>query len=280
MRVICRNGVSLAWEDQGSGIPILLIMGHRYSSRMWYPVSEDLHGLYRLISFDNRGSGQSGYRPTTTISEMVGDAIAVLDAAGVESAHIYGVSMGGSIAIELAIQHPTRVRSLILGCTMAKTSASTSPPRWLLKTVYGLPVRLLRLAAPKRHNQGYGDAASPDAIARDIRARADEPFNKPGILAQALAFRDYSVDIKYLRTTEIPTLVLHGTQDQVVPYRMGKELSDLIPHARMVTLQDCGHNYFVGGRQVSNNAVHHFIEEAERSRQGSRISSRSHSGTA
>lgn len=264
MRFLDRGGVRLAWNDRGDGPPILLIMGHRYSSRMWYPVYEGLGDRYRLISFDNRGTGQSGDRPRTTVAELTADALAVLDAAHVDTVHVYGVSMGGGIALEFAIQYPNRVRSLILGCTMAKTHDKRRTPKWLLNVVYRLPMPLIAAMATKRHKGGYGDAANDEAIARDKAMVADDPFSRRGVLAQALAISDYHVSHDAVRAVRTPTLVLHGTQDLAVPYESGRELSELIPGARLVTFEGCGHNYFVGARDAANTAVDQFIAAVER----------------
>ena len=137
MRYLERGGVRLAWNESGSGTPILLIMGHRYSSAMWYPLIEALGDRYRLIWFDNQGTGESGARKRTSVREMTNDALAVLDAAGVDSAHIYGVSMGGGLALEFGIRYPERARSLLLGCTMAKTADIPNRPAWRIRSRAG-----------------------------------------------------------------------------------------------------------------------------------------------
>ena len=263
MHYLDRGGVRLAWNDQGSGPPILLIMGHRYSARMWYPVFEGLGDRYRLISFDNRGTGQSGHRRRTSIADLTADALAVLDAANVERAHIYGVSMGGGIALEFAIRYPKRVRSLILGCTMAKTEETRRAPKWVLNILYRLPMPLIRAMGSKRYKEGYGDAAGDEAIARDKAMVAGDQFSRTGVLAQALAISDYHVSRDAVRAIAAPTLVLHGTQDLAVPYESGKELAALIPGARLVTFEQCGHNYFVGARDAANTAVDQFISSVE-----------------
>src|SRR5580658_7705572 len=91
------DGVRLHWDEQGSGTPILLVMGHRYSSAMWYPAIPALAAEHRVIWFDNRGTGESDTAPKVTLPQLAADALAVMDAAGVADAHIYGVSMGGVI---------------------------------------------------------------------------------------------------------------------------------------------------------------------------------------
>lgn len=266
MPFLDRGGVRLAWDDRGSGPPVLLIMGHRYSSRMWYPVFEDLGDRCRLVSFDNRGTGQSGDRARTSIAELTADPLAVLDAAGLDSAHVYGVSMGGGIALEFAIRYPDRARSLILGCTRAKTADVPSRARWLMGLIYRLPMPVLKAMASKRFKGGYGDAAPDDAIARDRAVLDSDPFSRRGVLAQALAIADYTVSEADVRAVRAPTLVLHGTQDLAVPYAEGQALAAMIPGARLVTFPDCGHNYMVGARQAANAAVEAFIQEVERAR--------------
>lgn len=263
MRILDRGGVRLAWEETGSGTPILLIMGHRYSSGMWYPVLEGLGDRYRLIYFDNRGTGQSGHKGRTSIAELTEDARAVLDAAGLESAHVYGVSMGGGIALEFAIRFPDRVRSLILGCTMAKTPDIPPKPRWLLNILYRLPTPLLKALATKTHKGGYGDAAPDEAIARDRSVLEKDPFSRRGVLAQAIAINDYSVTRDQVGAVTVPSLVLHGTQDLTVPFEAGKALSEMLPDARFVALEGVGHNYFVGAGEAANAEVDRFVRDVE-----------------
>ncbi|VXB66563.1 alpha/beta fold hydrolase [Brevundimonas sp. G8] len=262
MPFVTNGGVRLHWQERGQGTPILLIMGHRYSSAMWYPINEAFSDRYRLISFDNQGTGQSGARNRTSVAEMAADALAVLDAAGVDSAHVYGVSMGGGIALEFGIRYPDRVRSLILGCTMAKTPDIKPKPKWLLTLFYRLSP-LLKGLASKTSKNGYGDAAPDDRIARDMAMLANDPFAMKGVIAQGHAISDYSVEADTVRSVTKPALVLHGVQDLVVLYEAGRRLSELLPNARLVTFEGIGHNYFVGAGERANAEVDRFIAEVE-----------------
>jgi pimeloyl-ACP methyl ester carboxylesterase len=146
-QVVDSDGVRIAWDEGGAGDPLLLIMGHRWSSRMWHPVLDRLRQSFRVVTFDNRGSGQSdqpaqGY----PLAAMTGDAVRVLDAAGIESAHVFGVSMGGVIAQDLAIAHGDRVRKLVLGCTgpVTRDRMRLTPGR---RIGYYLPDKLVNAAA-------------------------------------------------------------------------------------------------------------------------------------
>ncbi len=124
-----RPGATIHWEEQGAGSPLLLVMGTRMSSRMWYPILPLLARHHRVITFDNRGSGQSSPSKDFTITDLVDDALAVLDAAGVESAHVYGVSLGRRPRPRDGHAHPERVTSLILGCVGPKTEVTPESKR-------------------------------------------------------------------------------------------------------------------------------------------------------
>ncbi len=120
MAFVENQGARIYWDEQGQGEPVLLIMGLGYPSAMWHRIRPALAARYRTIALDNRGAGRSDMPPGPySIRLMASDAAAVLDAAGVESAHVFGVSMGGMIAQEFVLQYPQRVLSLILGCTAA-----------------------------------------------------------------------------------------------------------------------------------------------------------------
>src|SRR5262249_60235863 len=130
MAFTINQGCRIYWDEEGNGDPLLLIMGLGYPSVAWYRTRPVLAKEFRTIAFDNRGVGQSempsGPYP---IPLMASDAAAVLDAAGGESAAWFWISFGGMIAPEIALQNPKRVRSLILGCTPARSpTALPAPP--------------------------------------------------------------------------------------------------------------------------------------------------------
>src|SRR5690348_11921405 len=118
MGLAINNGAALAWRQRGEGPALLLVMGHRFSSQMWGWALEGLSSERRVIYFDNRGTGASDAPPGPySMQDLAGDAFAVMDAAGIRSAAVYGVSMGGMIAQQMALMSPERVSALILGCT-------------------------------------------------------------------------------------------------------------------------------------------------------------------
>ena len=165
------NGCRIYWEESGAGDPLLLIMGLGYSHDMWHRTRPAMADHYQTIVFDNRGVGKSDLPAGPySIAQMADDAAAVLDAAGVERAHVYGISMGGMIAQELALNHPERVRSLILGCTAcggAKAVPTAAPvmqtllDRAAMTPEEGVeamgPVHLQRVYAARPHRRGPRD---------------------------------------------------------------------------------------------------------------------------
>jgi pimeloyl-ACP methyl ester carboxylesterase len=167
------RGANIYWNEQGSGPPVLLIMGLSFTHEMWFRVLPVLSGYYRTIFFDNRGMGRSDVPPGPyRMRLMAQDAAAVLDAAGVSAAHVIGASMGGMIAQELALRHPSRVLSLVLGCT----SYGGLLARWpdFAKVPRNMPMRedarMSREAAliPLL----YSPSTSMELIEEDMRVRA------------------------------------------------------------------------------------------------------------
>src|SRR5260370_13197496 len=126
-------GARIHWDEEGSGAPLLLIMGLGWSSHAWHRTRPVLSEKYRTIALDNRGVGRSEAPPGPySIAQMAADATAVLNAARVNTAHIFGVSMGGMIAQEFALQYPNKVRSLILACTAAAGPHPVRPEQEVL----------------------------------------------------------------------------------------------------------------------------------------------------
>lgn len=255
-------GARLHWDATGAGTPVLLIMGHLYSSAMWYPLLPVLTKRHRVIWFDNRGTGDSDTTPVATIEEFAADARAVLDAAGVEKAHVYGVSMGGGIAAEFAMRYPERTASLTLGCTMLKTERTKLGLRGLL---YSLPLGVVRavlsrLMTPAR----YGSAAPRDAALHDIEMLKRDRFTMRGVKAQATAIANYATTReRAVSTLKMPVLVLHGDEDEAVPVEKGRELAALIPGARYVEFKGAGHNYLVAANDTSTKAFLDFIDAVD-----------------
>jgi pimeloyl-ACP methyl ester carboxylesterase len=250
-----RPGARIWWEQSGAGDPVLLIMGHAYGAGMWHRTVPELAASYRVIGFDNRGVGRSSDPPGPySVPLMADDALAVLDAAGAASAHVYGVSLGGAIALQLALDHPGRVRSLILGCTAA--SAGGVPRGALLTRARSLlPAAVLNRMAWKLL---YGPGTPADRRAEDqqiVRRTRSSGRGRRGQLAGAAGF-----DVTgRLAEIAIPALVLHGARDRIVPAANAHRLADGIAGARLVIFPDAGHAYITDVTQAANREVLRFL---------------------
>jgi pimeloyl-ACP methyl ester carboxylesterase len=135
MPVTTIDGVTIHYNETGEGEPLLLIMGYGMPGDAWLGSLPFLHG-FRCIYYDNRGTGRSD-KPAGpyTIVQMADDAAGLLDHLGIARAHVYGVSMGGMIAQELVLRHPTKVRSLVLGCTLCGGEHSVMGDPQIIETL-------------------------------------------------------------------------------------------------------------------------------------------------
>src|SRR5579884_4363720 len=237
MPFVERDRCRIHWEAVGTGTPVLLVMGAVYSSRMWHPTVPALSQRHRVITFDNRGTGQSTATRTASIGDMARDALAVLDAAGEGSAHVYGASLGGVVALELAFQAPERVRSLVLGCTGILSADKPRAPR-IVNTMLRVIPRQMRVNATR-----YGPACPPERAAANQAVLREDVAKKGALVAQQNALRAYAAEPAAVAALDMPALVLHGTQDPIVPLAWGRELAATLPNARIVTYDGAGHNY-------------------------------------
>lgn len=260
------NGVRLHWDERGpleadaSASTIVLIMGHLYSSALWYPVIPELSRRHRVIWFDNQGTGESGWRKTTSVAEMAGDALAVMDAAGVGRAHLFGVSMGGVLVLEVYRQQPGRVASLTVGCSGVLTADKPRMPGWA-RIIYHTPRWLLkRMRRGKRGIASYGAAASRQAVDADLAVLDRDKYVVAGVLAQAAAVSAHVMTREEVAGWSVPCLVLHGDEDATVPIAFGEELAATLPGARFVRMQGAGHNFLVARPRETLEALTAFVD--------------------
>ncbi|MGV9413509.1 alpha/beta fold hydrolase [Nocardia sp. NPDC003693] len=253
------QGVRLHWEERGSGSPVLLVQGAGFGAAMWYPVLAALRANHRVVSFDNRGIGRSTATPVASIADMAADARAVLDAAGIERAHVYGASLGGVITLEFARLFPERVASLVLGCTGILSAEKPRAPLWA-DLRFWLPPALTVAALRTRL---YGPAAPRAEIDADLAVFRAEKRSRMALRAQQQALRSYSIAPAEVARLTVPSLVLHGEADRVVPVEFGRELANTLPDSRLRTYAGCGHNYLIGAGEQANADVLRFCAEAD-----------------
>ena len=207
------NDIELYYEVHGEGQPVLWIPGLGVDVKYFADLVGDLATSCLVVAFDPRGAGESD-KPDVpyTIDGMAADALALLDALDIESAIVVGCSMGGRTALNMALNHAHRVERLVLAATSARLQENrVFSGRWLMMDV------LPRVPKPK----------SVDPQPRYAWKRQRQAMNGVDCVGR-------------LGEIQVPTLVIHGTGDHLVPFDCGEELARLIPGARLVALPD-GH---------------------------------------
>jgi 3-oxoadipate enol-lactonase len=244
MQVVRVGNVTLAYYVQGDGPPVLMIMGLGGRAADWGRVPAELASRFRVVTVDNRGTGNSdkpdeGY----SLEGMADEAVAVLDAVGIVEAHVVGISMGGMIAQLVALRHPARVKRLVLIAT-TPGGPNTVPPRpealaALMPDMSKPPEEIVRSAMQAIAAPGFAEA-HPEVI-REIVGTAMNAPTPPHVFARQMAAIMASDRYEQLREIHVPTLVIHGDADPLVPPANGELIGQRIPGAKLLTLRNCGH---------------------------------------
>ena len=262
MAYASRDGVRLYWTEQGTGVPLLLIMGLGATHEWWYRLAPIVSRRFRTIMHDNRGVGGSDVPPGPyAIAEMADDAVAVLDAAGVDAAHVFGASMGGMIAQELALCHSGRVRSLILGCTTPGGREGVPARREVIDALTAGSTMTREEGMRVMKPYIFDAHTPPERIEEDLARRAAANVPNQGYLAQLQGIRAWSGTLARLARIAAPTLVIHGETDELVPAENGRILADAIPGAQLVMIPHASHIFMTDQLDASADAIMSFLGE-------------------
>jgi len=261
--VTASDGVEIAYDVWGrrDGPPVLLIQAPGTDSRGWALQRMAFGRHYRCFAPDNRGVGHTGQPPRPySLEQMANDALAVLDAEGVASAHVIGASMGGVIAQIIGVMHPERTRSLVLACT----SCRHHPWRREL-------LREWADAVQERGAAGLGDDGLSWLVGPRLRRRFGLWLNilarillnadPTGFAAQVQAILDAPDELRFeLRHLRVPVLVITGSQDALTPIGDAEELAEMIPLAQLVELRGAAHGLMVESPNGFNDTVLDFLD--------------------
>jgi len=257
------NGITIDYRVEGQGEPLIMIIGLGSDQSNWRLQTTSFKKFYRTITFDNRGAGKSD-KPAGpyTIKMMADDTIGLMDHLGIEKAHILGVSMGGMIAQELAINHPERVDKLVLGCTFAKRNGTSGFSPEISKEL-----------------EAY-EGSSHDAVSlrKLVYAIIDSTFNKGSYRILALPLMKVAIRLSTLDgfveqlaavlaydaaeglgMIKASTLVITGTEDRVIKPASSEVIANLVPKAKLVKVESGSHGFSGEMSSVFNKEVLDFL---------------------
>jgi 3-oxoadipate enol-lactonase len=253
------DGTRLYYETLGEGEPLLLVSGQGLDHTSWNGIRDDFANRYRVIVYDQRGTGQSDKPPAPPYSTrgFAQDAVALLDHLGIARAHAYGYSMGGRICQWLGIDHGGRIGTLVFGATTPGNVHGVHRPA-NVDAVFTQPP-----ADPQEALEALGAMFySPEWIAAHQEAVKDTlqipPIPEYARWLHYLASEGHdSWDL--LPTISAPTLVIHGSEDQVNPTANAYLLAERIPGAKLSLVQGGRHGYLIEFREVSSRLVNEFL---------------------
>lgn len=236
------DGTTIAWTEQGTGRPLLLVMGLGATGLAWEPHVRSLARSFRCLILDNRGVGGSDAPagPYST-SVMADDCAAVIRAAGYRTVSVIGISMGGAIAQNLALQHPTLVERLVVASSWARPNDFSED---VFEELRDLHSKLTPSEFERRLQlliwspEGY--RARADQLRSDRAKLVSSSVNHVAFAAQCDACLSHDALAK-LSSIAVPTLVTAGDRDAFIPISSSMEVADAVPSSRMEVFGDAGH---------------------------------------
>lgn len=254
--------IDIAYEVQGEGPPLLLIAGFTASRHHWLGFDQRLAATRRVVSFDNRGVGESSSpQPPYEMSALALDALGLLDALGIDRVDIVGTSMGGMIALEIALLAPSRVRGLVLACTSGGgalhhlppfdlpqlfTPAKSRDPRETLARIFAanLSARFIE------HNPALIESLIDHSLANRMA--------RSGFLGQLSALASFAVEPR-LPQLAAPTLLVTGTDDALMPPENTDALAARIAGAQVVRIEGAGHMFWIEQQELAASHIDAFL---------------------
>ena len=268
MPTVHANGIDIYYEIEGAGRPLVLIAGLSYTHWQWHRMAPELAEHFQVILFDNRGVGQTDAPPGPYSAQMLADDTAgLLEALGIEQAAVMGHSMGGYVAQALAIACPELLDALILASTDfggPNRVPITPEVMAMLTDPSGDMVERFQRGVKVSTAPGFAEN-NPDLIERFLAYRANHPV-EPGAYQAQLAvglslIPEEAAFEERLPAVEIPTLILFGAHDHVVPPANAELLADRLPNGRIEILPDAGHFFPIETPDAAVRTIVDFLEE-------------------
>jgi len=268
MPIVRANEIDIYYEEHGSGEPLLLVMGWGGNAESWKPQIPGLAEHFRVIVFDTRGVGRTSapagpYR----IPEMASDAIGLLDALQVAKAHVFGISMGGMIAQEMALARPERIETLVMGCT--SPGGKQAPGFKKLQADIADFEDEMSSGGPDlewfseflKHLWTDEALAKADPHLQDfIFGLIRYPPTPHGLVAQAAAISAHDTYSRLPRIRQ-PTLVITGSEDTLIEPANSNTLAERIPRAELRIFKGLKHAFHLERPDLVNPVIIEFIQK-------------------
>lgn len=261
-------GRRIHYDESGTGRPILLIPGHGgYRRGCFSWLAEALASRFRVVTMDNRDAGESEPEPAHYgLGDLAGDAAALLDALAIDRAHVLGHSMGSAIALQLALDRPSRLDRLVLvspcvgGAPEHRAGEPMPPPpTWWIDD----PVERARRVLPVVVGPTYRSRMSEAAEAAIAALERGNQTTWAGMMRREAAATGDDQILRRLAEIRPPTLAIHGDADAAVPLPQAQALAAGIPGARFVVLPGVGHRPWLEQPDVLGAAILAFLDEAD-----------------
>jgi len=257
------NGINIDYKVEGQGEPLIMISGLSLDKSSWRFQIGSFKKYYRTITFDNRGSGKSD-KPAGpyTIKMMADDTIGLMDHLNIEKAHVLGVSMGGMIAQELAINHPERVNKLVLGCTFARRDETSGFSSEINKATEAYERSSRDKASQRRLASVVIDLTinkwSYRVFIVPLMKIAFRFSSQKGVAEQLEAVSAHDAADR-LGMIKASTLVITGTEDRAIKPISSEVIASLVPNAKLVKVLGGGHGFTMEMRGEFNREVLNFL---------------------
>ncbi len=263
------NDLNIYYEIYGKGYPFILIRGISSSLDSWPPYSvEHFSKHFKTILFDNRGAGRTDMPDGKYSAKMMADdTIGLMDVLQIEKAHVLGFSMGGCIAQEMVLNYPKRVAKLILTSSWCGPShgivtpiLEENPfPQMLELMEKGEYEKMARILTNSLFPEEYRKN-NPEIIEKVVKNYAIHPPSAKGFEAQAAYAETFDTYDK-LSKIRIPTLILHGTEDIILPVENAKILAEKIPQAELILFEKTGHGMNVQENEIWTQKIIEFLKK-------------------
>jgi pimeloyl-ACP methyl ester carboxylesterase len=252
------NGIEINYRTAGQGEPLVMIQGFSSNQSGWYAQVPFFKKYFQVVTFDNRGVGRSGKPagPYTT-RMMADDTAALMDCLGLKKAHILGISMGGMIAQEFAINHPERVNKLVLAATFSCKEGSSGDAPEQVEALKLSPSRMARRMIDLALNKPLYRLTG--GLLAKIQLLTVKPSDRIGLDGQKLACNSHNT-LTRLRHIKVPTLVIVGTQDHIIKPSSSDVIASQIPHARIVKVEGGSHALNMEHKNLFNQTVMEFLQ--------------------